>query len=238
MPFHKVRPQRVSGVVASQIIEAIKRGDYPVGSKLPSEFDLAEKMGVSRPTIREALAALTAVGLIESKPGSGNYVRNGTALIDSIGNEAVLVLENEDSCIEIMEARGLFEPPATGLAAQKRTPDDIERLRAAHQRLKQLAKKGDFNPYFNADKRFHLEVIKTAHNSLVVNVLIPLINTMDQTLYREFTRDYYFKNQLGLEEVADLHDDILDAILAGDSERAERKMRDHWERMHKAVFAR
>ena len=238
MPFHKVRPQRISGIVAAQIIEAIKRGDYPVGSKLPSEFELAEKMGVSRPTIREALAALTAVGLIESKPGSGNYVRNGTTLIDSVGNEAVLVLENEDSCIEIMEARGLFEPPAAGLAARKRTPQDLEQLRIAHQRLKQLAKAGDFGPYFDADKAFHLAVVTAAQNSLVANVLTPLINTMDQTLYREFTRDYYFKNQMGLEEVADLHDDILDAIVAGDGDRAERKMRDHWERMHNAVFAR
>jgi GntR family transcriptional repressor for pyruvate dehydrogenase complex len=238
MSFEKVRPRKVSAIAAEQIVAAIKEGSFPVGSRLPSEFELAEQMGVSRPSIREALSALTAVGLIESKPGSGNYVRNGTSLIDSIGNEALLVLENEASCIEIMEARGLFEPPVASLAARKRTKEDIDRLDTTYKKLRELAKKGDFDPYFDADKEFHLTVVKAAGNSLVSNVLIPLINTMDQKLYREFTRDYYFKNQLGLEEVASLHDDILEAIVAGDSALAARKMRGHWKRMQEAVSAR
>jgi len=209
-----------------------------VGSKLPSENELAERMGVSRPTIREALAALTAVGLIESKPGSGNYVRNGTALIDTIGNEAVLVLENEDSCIEIMEARGLFEPPVAGLAAQKRTEEDIENLKAVHARLQELAKEGDPDAYLDADKEFHLAVIAAAHNNLVSNVLVPLINTMDQKLYREFTSHYYFKDRMGLQEVAGLHDKILAAIIASDPDRAAAEMREHWERMQEVVSTR
>jgi len=238
MAFEKVRPQKVSAVVAEQIIAAIKQGDFPVGSKLPSENELAERMGVSRPTIREALAALTAVGLIESKPGSGNYVRNGTALIDTIGNEAVLVLENEDSCIEIMEARGLFEPPVAGLAAQKRTEEDIENLKAVHARLQELAKEGDPDAYLDADKEFHLAVIAAAHNNLVSNVLVPLINTMDQKLYREFTSHYYFKDRMGLQEVAGLHDKILAAIIASDPDRAAAEMREHWERMQEVVSTR
>ncbi|RLF63515.1 MAG: hypothetical protein DRN33_03995 [Thermoplasmata archaeon] len=238
MAFEKVRPQKVSAVVAEQIIAAIKQGDFPVGSKLPSENELAERMGVSRPTIREALAALTAVGLIESKPGSGNYVRNGTALIDTIGNEAVLVLENEDSCIEIMEARGLFEPPVAGLAAQKRTEEDIENLKAVHARLQELAKEGDPDAYLDADKEFHLAVIAAAHNNLVSNVLVPLINTMDQKLYREFTSHYYFKDRMGLQEVAGLHDKILAAIIASDLDRAAAEMREHWERMQEVVSTR
>ena len=238
MAFEKVRPQKVSAVVAEQIIAAIKQGDFPVGSKLPSENELAERMGVSRPTIREALAALTAVGLIESKPGSGNYVRNGTALIDTIGNEAVLVLENEDSCIEIMEARGLFEPPVAGLAAQKRTEEDIENLKAVHARLQELAKEGDPDAYLDADKEFHLAVIAAAHNNLVSNVLVPLINTMDQKLYREFTSHYYFKDRMGLQEVAGLHDKILAAIIASDPDRAAAEMREHWDRMQEVVSTR
>jgi len=238
MAFEKVRPQKVSAVVAEQIIAAIKQGDFPVGSKLPSENELAERMGVSRPTIREALAALTAVGLIESKPGSGNYVRNGTALIDTIGNEAVLVLENEDSCIEIMEARGLFEPPVAGLAAQKRTEADIENLKAVHARLQELAKEGDPDAYLDADKEFHLAVIAAAHNNLVSNVLVPLINTMDQKLYREFTSHYYFKDRMGLQEVAGLHDKILAAIIASDPDRAAAEMREHWDRMQEVVSTR
>ncbi len=235
MRFHKVRPKKVATIVAEQIIETIKDGSFPVGSKLPSEFELAEHMGVSRPTIREALSALTAVGLIESKPGSGNYVRNGTSLIDTIGEEAVLVLENESSCIEIMEARGLFEPPVAGLAARKRTPDDVKELRSLYDKLGKLAKKGDFDPYFAIDKEVHLAIVTAAHNNLVSSALIPLINTMDQKLYREFTQDYYFKNQLGLEDVAALHDDLIGAIIDQKVDMAVEKMKLHWERMQEAV---
>ncbi len=238
MQFHKVKPKKVATIVAEQIIETIKDGSFPVGSKLPSEFELAEHMGVSRPTIREALSALTAVGLIESKPGSGNYVRNGTSLIDSIGEEAVLVLENESSCIEIMEARGLFEPPVAGLAARKRTPDDVKELRSLYDKLGKLAKKGDFDPYFAADKEVHLAIVTAAHNNLVSSALIPLINTMDQKLYREFTQDYYFKNQLGLEDVAALHDDLIGAIIDQKTDMAVEKMKLHWERMQEAVSSR
>jgi GntR family transcriptional repressor for pyruvate dehydrogenase complex len=235
MQFHKVRPKRVATIVAEQIIETIKDGSFPVGSKLPSEFELAESMGVSRPTIREALSALSAVGLIESKPGSGNYVRNGTSLVDTVGKEAVLVLENESSCIEIMEARGLFEPPVAGLAAMKRTEEDVKSLQSLHQRLGNLAKEGDFDPYFATDKEVHLAIVAAAHNTLVASALIPLINTMDQKLYREFTQDYYFKNKLGLEDVAALHDELIKAIIDRDSALAAQKMRQHWERMQEAV---
>ena len=235
MQFHKVRPKKVATIVAEQIIDTIKDGSFPAGSKLPSEFELAEHMGVSRPTIREALSALTAVGLIESKPGSGNYVRNGASLVDTIGQEAVLVLENESSCIEIMEARGLFEPPVAGLAAKKRTPSDVKKLRLLYDKLGKLAAKGDFDPYFAMDKDVHLAIVSASHNTLVAGALIPLINTMDQKLYREFTQDYYFKNKLGLEDVAALHDELIQAIIDQDSTLAAQKMQQHWERMQEAV---
>ncbi len=235
MPFEKVRPQKVSAIAAEQIIAAIKRGDYPVGSKLPSENELAEKMGVSRPTIREALSALTAVGLIESKPGSGNYVRNPS---DALEQELFLLIEDEASCLEIMEARELLEPPLAALAARKRTAKHVEKLRSIHAELKELAKTDDFDSYFSKDKEFHLALVEASGNTLLAAVLTPLVNTMDQKLYREFTRDYYFKNRLGLEEVASLHDEILEAVAAGKPALAARKMREHWERMQKAVSAR
>ncbi len=235
MDFQKVRSKKVSTIVAEQIIKAIKQGDFPVGTKLPSEAALAEQMGVSRPSVREGLSALAAVGLIESKPGSGNFVRNGTSPVDIIGREAVLVLENESSCLEIMEARGLLEPPIAALAAEKRTEEDLKQLGAICDRLKLLANQGKFDPYFDTDEEFHLALVDAAGNSLLASALIPLINTMDQHLYREFTHDYYFKNQLGLEEVATLHDGILEAIIARDSVLAKKKMCEHWQRMQEAV---
>jgi len=237
MDFQKVRSRKVSTIVAEQIIKAIKQGDFPVGTKLPSEAVLAEQMEVSRPSIREGLSALAAVGLIESKPGSGNFVRNGTSPVDTIGREAVLILESESSCLEIMEARGLLEPPIAALAAEKRTEEDLKQLGAICEKLERLAKQGEFDPYFGVDEEFHLALIKAAGNSLLASALTPLINTMDQHLYREFTHNYYFKNHIGLKEVAGLHGKILEAIEASDPDLAARGMREHWKRMQEAVSA-
>jgi len=70
-----------------------------VGTKLSSEATLAEQMRISCPSVREGLIALAAVGLIESKPGSGNYVRKGTPPVDTIGREAVLMLETNQTVL-------------------------------------------------------------------------------------------------------------------------------------------
>jgi len=237
MDFKKVRSTKVSTIVAEQIIEAIKRGDFLVDTRLPSEAVLAEQMGVSRPSIREGLSALAAVGLIESKPGSGNFVKNGTSSVDIIGREAVLVLENESSCLEIMEARGLLEPLVASLAAEKHTEEDVKRLGSICEKLERSAKQEEFDPYFDVDKEFHLALVNTGGNSLLASVLTPLIKTMDQHLYREFTHRYYLKNQLGLEEVASLHGKILKAIKASNQRLAAQRMQEHWSRMQEAISA-
>jgi len=237
MNFQKVHSTKVSTIVAEQLVEAIKRGDLPVGSKLPSEAAIAEQMGISRPSVREGLSALAAVGLIESRPGSGNFVSNGTSSVDIIGREAFLILEKESSCLEIMEAREILEPPVAALAAQKRTDEDLAKLRVIYDRLVQLADQGKFNQYFDVDKEFHLALVAAAGNSLLASVLTPLIKTMEQKLYREFTHDYYFKGHIGLKEVAGLHGKILEAVEASDKILATQRMREHWSKMQEAISA-
>lgn len=230
--FEKVTPAKASVAVAEQIVEAIKKGALPVGSKLPSENDLAEQMGVSRPTVREALSALAAVGLIESRPGSGNFVRNPA---NSIVREALLILENESSCLEIMEARGLLEPPVAGLAAQKRTDEQITEIESVCVKLKHSARLQDFDEYFKFDKAFHTLLIQATQNGLLATILLPLINTMDQRLYREFTKDFYIKDLQALNELALLHQEIFEAVASGNSERATERMQAHWTRMWKVI---
>ncbi len=232
MRFEKVRPAKASTVVAQQILQAIKNGMFPIGSRLPSESELAQMMGVSRPTVREALAALAAVGVIESRPGIGNFVSNPT---DSIVRDALVLLENEASCLEIMEARGLLEPPVAAAAAVKRTPEDLKRLGDIFHRLIKLAHRESFDRYFDTDKEFHLALVEAAGNDLLASALIPLINTMDQHLYREFTRKYYFRDELGISSVAELHGEILRAVEAGDPKLAAKTMRGHWARMWNLV---
>jgi len=229
MPFEKVRPRKVTAIAAEQIVEAIQRGDYPMGSKLPSEFELAEQMGVSRPSIREALSALQAMAIIESRPGSGNYVVRLPSAAEE--EDTVLLIESEAGCLEVMEARGALEPAVAALVATKPSDGAIDVLRQILDEMAEFAAAGEFDTYFETDKAFHAELAEAAGNPLVSSAVAPLIHTMDQKVYREFTRHYYLKNVRDLQMVVDLHREILAAIEAGDAVESAAKMKEHWSRM-------
>ena len=230
MPFEKVRPRKVSAIAAEQIIEAIKNDSFPVGSKLPSEFELAEQMGVSRPSIREALSALQAVGLVESKPGSGNYVRKSPSSDEE--ESAPHLIESEAGCLEVMEAREVLEPPIAAYIARKGSNGHFAKIENILQEMRIQAQKGNFSSYFEADKEFHFALAEATGNQLITAAVIPLINSMDQKIYREFTHHYYLKNVSDLEHVVDLHSEILHAIVVGNPELAFDRMSEHWRRMH------
>lgn len=232
MEFRKVRPTKASTEVAEQILEAIRRGAFPPETKLPSEAELAQMMGVSRPTVREALSGLAAVGLIEPRVGIGNFVRLPT---EPLAHQALLLLESEASCLEIMEARTVLEPPLAELAARKRTDAQAEALTQICEELDVLADPTRFDAYFSADKRFHHALVDAAGNTLLGAVLLPLINTMDERLYREFTREYYLKDAGSIGEVAALHGEVAAAVRGRRPDQARSAMRAHWERMWRLV---
>lgn len=229
MPFEKVQPRKVSSIAAEQIVEAIQRGDFPIGEKLPSEFDLAEQMGVSRPSIREALSALQAMSIVESRPGSGNYVIRSPSLRDEM--HTVHMIESEAGCREVMEARRALEPPVAAMIAQHRSDTSLAKLKEAVDFMRDHAARDDFDAYFDADKTFHVALAEGTDNQLISAALAPLVRTMDQRIYREFTRHYYLKNVDDLEHVVDLHREIVDAIEASDGTLAFAKMEEHWTRM-------
>ncbi len=229
MPFEKVHTTKVSAVVAEQIVRAIREGSYAVGSRLPAEAELAQEMGVSRPSVREALSALQAVGLVEAKPGSGNYVCRSPSQEEVA--EAHLLIESEAGCQEVMEARETLEPSVAALVAVKANRATIRTLRRALEKMRGEIRGGEFAEYLQADKRFHLALISAAENRLVVSTLVPLVNTMDQALYREYTHRYYLRTFEDLEQVVRLHEQLVDAIERKDPEAARERMVEHWRRM-------
>ena len=230
-----VRPTKVSSQVAEQIIRLIKEGVFKVGERLPSEKELAERMGVSRASVREALAALEAVGIVEAKVGRGNFVRRSPSAREEA--EPLVVLESEAGCLEIIEARGAFDPVVASLAARNATREDIARLREVYGTMLSLARADRFDEYFSRDKEFHCALAEATHNRLIVAVIKLLADTMDQKLYREFTHNFYLRTPRELERVAEIHGKVLEAVAAGDARAAARWMRDHWNRMRKVYEA-
>ncbi len=230
-----VQQRKVSAVVAQRIIELIESGTLPVGARLPSEKELADRMGVSRPSVREALAALEAVGVVDARPGRGSFVRRIPS--EDGGNEPLTLLETEQCCREIIEARGALEPPAAALAAQARNDEDLQQLQSIHERMVLLARPEDFDAYINYDMAYHRALIEASHNNLLIQVLLPLINTMEQKVYREFTRNHYVNSPRAWRRVVDVHAQVLEAVAQRDSARAARMMNTHWHRMKRVYEA-
>ena len=117
------------------------------------------------------------------------------------------------------------------LVAANRVPGVIESLRSILGEMRTHAENNAFEAYIGADKSFHLALANAAGNSLVTSALMPLLDTMDQKVYREFTPQYYLKDESDLNHVVDLHSEILEAIVQGDTETAFSRMVEHWTRM-------
>ena len=145
--------KRLYQTVAKTISQLIDEGTYPPGSRLPGERELAERLGVSRVTIREAEIALQALGRLEIKTGSGVYVSEGGASENEMLPSA--------SAFEVTEARLLVESEAAALAAHNITDEEIEQL----EKLIDEMANSDHDAANVADQEFHMTIAKASNNS-------------------------------------------------------------------------
>ncbi len=112
-------------IIAERILSDIKSGEYSSGSKLPSERTIAEQIGVSRPSVREAISALQIVGIIESQPGDGNYITENL-IIDDLSLRVKNILEESESPYDILQARKVVEIGSVRMAIREATDEDIQ----------------------------------------------------------------------------------------------------------------
>ncbi len=164
-----VRPKRLYEQIAEQIEALIRTHNIPPGSKLPGERELVEALGVSRPSIREALIALETAGYIEFRPGSGNYVR------DSAAKSLLSLRRLEDlgpGPLEQFEARRVLESSCAELAAERASLDQIDALKSSLERMKGIVEAGD-NPS-EEHRRFHSLLAEGSGNSIFATAVADL----------------------------------------------------------------
>ena len=123
--------QRLDEQIAASIADAILDGVFPPGSTLPPERELAEQLDVNRTSLRQALARLQQMGLIEARQGSGNMVRDPEGLTHPAVVEALVRKLGPEFLVELLEIRAALGPLIGRLAAQRSAPEDVEALRAA-----------------------------------------------------------------------------------------------------------
>ncbi|MER8776275.1 FadR/GntR family transcriptional regulator [Mesorhizobium sp. M0199] len=216
MPIQAVEPRRLYRQVADQLRQLIDAGEFSVGDRLPTERDLADQLGISRPTVREALIALEVEGRIRIRVGSGIYVTDPPST-------AASEPEIEEGPFELLRAREFVEGAIAAEAALHVRPADIERLDDVLRRMEAMRHPNKMT--ITLDREFHTAVAGILENAVLVRFIGELF---DQRMNPYFERlSIYFETNDSWQIAAKEHRAVRDAIAARDPERAKAAMQQH-----------
>ena len=207
--------------VTAALLSLIRTGEYPPGARLPSEMRMATSFGVSRTVIREAVSRLKSEGLVESRQGSGVYVRTGS--MDTPFRIDPTVADSVQSLLQVVELRRGLESEIAALAAERRTPAQLAEIRAALAAIEaDFAAGGDG---VDADMAFHRAIARATGNPH----FLALWDFLGQFLRGAMTvtRALEAERQDMGRQVLDEHHALLEAIAAGDPATASAAARHH-----------
>ncbi len=215
----QIERSRVTDQIIDRLVSMIASGKLKRGDKLPSERMLMEQFGVGRSSLREAMGALSLVGLLSVRPGHGTHV---TVSPDGFLAKPLswgMLTRGSDKVHELIEARLVLEEAIVGLAAERATEEDIAEIRYHQAQLKATKTAGQKS--VNTDLAFHTALAKASHNSVLAGFLSelrqPVRHWMEQK--RSVLGGYHL--------VKEQHDEILGAIEVHDVERARSALRSH-----------
>jgi GntR family transcriptional repressor for pyruvate dehydrogenase complex len=214
-----------SGSVIGGILAYLQDRRLQPGDRLPSERDLAERLGVGRNAVREALATLVTLRIVESRPNSGIYLRH----VEREGSFEALVMLTDmgatptpTEVAETMEVRAHLEVLAVGLACKRHTDADLARMDAVLRRTEDVLAKG--GNIASADTDFHIALVDATHNSVLVRVLNAFYRFTDRR------REAMFEDPVqGKASLRD-HVRLLEHIRSRDSAKAQLLILRHMDR--------
>lgn len=219
MPLEAVEPRRLYRQVADQLRQLIDDGEFAVGTRLPTERELAEQLGISRPTVREALIALEVEGRVRIRVGSGIYVTGARPAAETPSAPA----RQPDGPFEILRARAFVEGAIAEEAARLATAADLARIDAV------FADMGDGNlppdVSIRHDRAFHLAVTATLSNAVLDRIVGELFDERINPYFAQLAG--YFENAESWRAAFAEHRAIRDAIAAHDAAAAGTAMRRH-----------
>lgn len=223
MPFQSIEPRRLYRQIADQIRGLIKSGEFPAGSRLPPERDLARQLGVSRPSVREALIALEVEGMVEVRIGSGIYVLAPGG--GSPGTEP----EATAGPFELLRARYVIEAECAALAAKSAKKGQVHAIEEALSEMER--EMVDSRQPLPADRTFHLRIAEATGNGALVAVVKMLWEERTGPLYKQLEH-HYDSPALWTAAMAE-HRAVLKAIAAHDADGARSAMQRHLNQAYK-----
>ncbi|EQB20793.1 Lactate-responsive regulator LldR in Firmicute, GntR family [Dehalobacter sp. UNSWDHB] len=226
MNLKPAKTKRIYEEIVDQISTLVAEGQIKAGDKLPSERDLAERLQVSRASVREALSALEIMGLLEIRSGEGTYIKHVN--IESVIAPLPWVLSLEkDTIFELMEIRKILETQAAALAAERAEYQDLSAMRGS---LFEIRKGQNTDRHgYPCDRDFHDAIAKGTKNKMLIHMLHMISDIMHQTLKMNWA-DTFEKEGMS-ELLYQEHEEIYQAIEAELPEEAHAGMLRHLERI-------
>ncbi len=234
MPFRPVQSEKLSSAVVRQIEQLILRGVLRPSERLPAERELSERLGVSRPSLREAVSELEARGLLEARAGAGIFV---TDVLGSAFSEALIGLfsGHDEAVFDYLSFRRDMEGLAAYRAAEHGTKSDLQVI--AELFAKMEAAHGKRNPAEESrlDADFHLAIIEASHNVIMLHMMRSMYQLLREGVF--YNRQIMFKQRTTRQALLDQHRAINDALQARDAAAARAAVEAHLTFVEDALFA-
>jgi GntR family transcriptional repressor for pyruvate dehydrogenase complex len=221
--YKLVRTSRLYEQIVQQIEESILKGELKAGDQLPAERELAQRFGVSRTAVREAVKALREKGLVEAYSGRGTFITDGTSQAVRQSFDLMVKIGQPEGSTHLAEVRSILEPGIAALAASRAQESDLAVLREAVAVMDRA--QHDPDAYIEADLDFHLALAEAAGNPLILSLIDSIVGLLREQRMRIF-------NVAGGPERGQFHHKrILEAMERRDPEKASEAMRAHLEQV-------
>ena len=223
--YRVVKSSRLYEQIVQQVEESILKGQLKPGDQLPAERDLAQRFGVSRTAVREAVKTLREKGLVEAYSGRGTFVTNGTSNAIRQSLDLMIRINQQEGSANLAELRMVLEPEIAGLAASRIEDQLLSTMREAVALMDRNLH--DPDAYVEADLDFHLALAEAVGNPLILSLLDSIVILLREQRSRIFNVDG------GPERGQFHHKRILAAIEQRDREAAREAMRAHLQQVLK-----
>ncbi|WP_298858373.1 FCD domain-containing protein [uncultured Sulfitobacter sp.] len=233
MPFRPVSPEKLSSAVVRQVEELILRGILQPGKRLPPERELAERLGVSRPSLRDAIAQLQAAGLLASKPGAGVFVADvlGSAFSPAL---TALFARHDEATMDYLSFRRDMEGLAAERAARLGSDTDLAVISAIFAKMEAAHDSRSAEDEAALDAQFHMAIIEASHNVVMLHMMRSMYELLRGGVF--YNRQVMFKQQTKRAVLLDQHRTIHDALIARDAAGAREAVEAHLNYVERALM--
>lgn len=224
MPYRKIENARLSSAVVRQIELLILRGILRPGERLPSERELSERLGVSRPSLREAVAELSERGLLTTRASSGIYVADviGSAFSPAL---QTLFATHDEAVFDYLDFRRDMEGLAAQRAARLGSDTDLEIVDRIYQKMESAHAKRNPDEESSLDAEFHMAIIEASHNVVMLHMMRAMFDLLREGVF--YNRAMMFKQRATRDALLEQHRHINNALQARDADGAKAAVEAH-----------